>query len=215
MGNLRRQFRSVESTQRCQYFRGYCGEHVSEHDGIVQLAGAGSSPAEQGKLSSNPSSHWLSFLVHRSFPEWLWRCSCAQPGPFKWRGSASESCYTAPPSCILGLYQDPKTSKCSCCSLYCSDPRFWGTLDSGTGGLRPSSSWWGSIGYRDGWPDWEMYFMQSVFHSQLTSSSHSCLCTWFVKVQSYLRNLDLKWIHFHWSSTFLYVIFLQYINHDT
>ena len=39
MDGLRRQFRSTESTQRGPYFRGYCGEHVSEHCGIVQLAG--------------------------------------------------------------------------------------------------------------------------------------------------------------------------------
>lgn len=46
MDSLRREFRSIESTQRGPYFRGYCGEHASEHCGVVQLAG--SSPAEQG-----------------------------------------------------------------------------------------------------------------------------------------------------------------------
>jgi hypothetical protein len=55
MDSLRREFRSIESTQRGPYFRGYCGEHASEHCGVVQLAGF--SPAEQCKLSSNPSIH--------------------------------------------------------------------------------------------------------------------------------------------------------------
>jgi hypothetical protein len=40
MDRLRRQFRSTESTKCGPYFRGYCGEHTSEHGETVQLAGA-------------------------------------------------------------------------------------------------------------------------------------------------------------------------------
>jgi hypothetical protein len=39
MARLRNQFRSIESTQQGPYFRGYCGEHESEYQGAIQLAG--------------------------------------------------------------------------------------------------------------------------------------------------------------------------------
>ena len=46
MATLRDRFLSIETTERGPYFRGYCGEHETIHEGIVQLAGNGIS----GKL---------------------------------------------------------------------------------------------------------------------------------------------------------------------
>ena len=40
MAEIRNQFRSVERTQHGPYFRGYCGEHESEYQGVTQLAGS-------------------------------------------------------------------------------------------------------------------------------------------------------------------------------
>ena len=48
MERLRSQFRTIESTRRGPYFRGYCGEHESEYHGTIQLAGA--SLVERGTL---------------------------------------------------------------------------------------------------------------------------------------------------------------------
>jgi hypothetical protein len=39
MASLRDEFRSLESTLHGPYFRGYCGEHESEYEGTMQLAG--------------------------------------------------------------------------------------------------------------------------------------------------------------------------------
>jgi hypothetical protein len=39
MASLRTEFRSTESTRHGPYFRGYCGEHESEYQGTIQLAG--------------------------------------------------------------------------------------------------------------------------------------------------------------------------------
>jgi hypothetical protein len=38
MATLRSEFRSAESSQQGPLFRGYCGEHESEYQGITQLA---------------------------------------------------------------------------------------------------------------------------------------------------------------------------------
>ena len=43
MASLRTRFRSIETTERGPYFREYCGEHESDNQGIVQLAGTGAS----------------------------------------------------------------------------------------------------------------------------------------------------------------------------
>jgi hypothetical protein len=58
MARLRNQFRSIEGTQPGPYFRGYCGEHESEYQGAVQLAGT-----TPGKIIIKSYLHSLKFLL--------------------------------------------------------------------------------------------------------------------------------------------------------
>ena len=57
MASLRDEFRYLESALHGAYFRGYCGEHESECDGAIQLAGT-----PLCKLVTEPSIHPLNSL---------------------------------------------------------------------------------------------------------------------------------------------------------